>query len=230
MEPPSTDAAVEAPGLPAPEPLAPRRWRELDRPQRVRRVCAIAFASFAIVGALYRLLPDSVTRVMPGFVQEPMRTWYRSLGGAGRWDMFVTPPRDRPVVIEGRGRRGAWFVLLDPLAEDRGLFRRVVDARLRKFVQKFTQQGQRARLGRPFLAWVCREAAEEHPELRFARIVQRPHPFRDHGDAAKPKTLLTFRCGDPIEPRAKAPPRPARRGGRGPRARPEEGAPTDEGL
>jgi len=204
---------------PEPDPLAPLPWHALDRSAKLRRAAAATFTVFAILGAFYRLAPMRVARHMPSPVQATMRGWARTLAGAGRWDMFVAPPRDRPIVVEGRAKKGTWVVLVDPFDTERSFFRRVVDARLRKFIQKFSQAGHRGRFAKPYLAYVCRAwSREEFPGLRFTRIVRRPHPFRDRGTTARPKTLIVHRCGDPVAPPAKAP-------------RPRAGdRTTDEGL
>jgi hypothetical protein len=197
------EAPTPTPGIV--DPLAPRRWVALTRAERVKRALAITFTVFAICGAVFRLFTPQIARQVPEPVQSAMRYWHRTLAGAGRWDMFVTPPRDRPIAIEGRLRRGRWFDLVDPLSADRGLWRRVVDARLRKWVQKFSQRSFRKRYARPYLDWVCRTHEDEHPDLRSTRIVQRPHPYRD-GPEVRAKTLVSHRCGDPFAPAKASPP------------------------
>ena len=189
--------------------MEPRPWSALTWPERVRRAGAVAFVIVFFLGALHRLAPTTHTRWIPRPVDRVLREMGRTFRLAGRWNMFGSPPLDRPIIVEGRARGREWFVLASPFDKGWDLWRRVVDARLRKFHQKFADANARGRLAPPYLEFLCRAAAEDHPGMRQARLVQLPHPTRDRGSAARPTTLLRHRCGDEPRPQRVRPAPPS---------------------
>jgi len=187
--------------------MAPRSWSELAWHERVRRCGAVAVVVLMALCALHRLAPARSTRWIPGPANLVLKEMGRTFRLAGRWNMFGSPPLDRPIIVEGRAHGERWFVLASPFDKGWDLWRRVVDARLRKFHQKFADGNQRARLGPPYLEYLCRVGEASHPGMRQARLVQLPHPYRDRGRAARRITLLRHRCGDltPVRPSHRAP-------------------------
>jgi hypothetical protein len=148
------------------------------------------------------------------FTMAPPGRWRRALDEvvnlytsrlrmATRWDMFGAPPDVAMIVVEARVRGGPRFRIADPFERGWDVFRRIVDARLRKFHQKLKKRGHRDRWGDDYLAYVCRAGRREYPKLRDVLLVRvDPETRNDAGEVAgkaKRRTLLRRNCdGTPL--------------------------------
>jgi hypothetical protein len=196
---------------------APKLFRELDRKGKAVRVLAIAFATLHIGATLLGGAIPPIKRIftpLVGFYSDGLKM-------ANAWGMFGKPPTSTHVAIEAVMPDGRVFTMSTTDPHARPFIDRIRDARIRKFEGKLSEEGDRARIGAPFLDYYCRSATASLGEVRDVRVRNILHETRDDAGnvtrEASSAIVFVRRCGEPTavpRPQIAPPqPRPPQQGG-----------------
>jgi hypothetical protein len=172
----------------------PKLFHELDRKGKLVRVIAVAYALIHIGATLVGGAIPPIKRIFTpvlGFYSDGLRM-------SNAWGMFGKPPTSTHVSIEAVLPNGKAFVISTTDPHTRPFVERIADARVRKIEGKLAEDGDRARIGAPFLDYYCRVAERQLGPVREMRIRNILHEMRDdEGNitrAASSVIVLSRRC------------------------------------
>lgn len=184
-------------------------YRELPASLRWRRGLLTAFTLYHL-GAV--LVGGAVESIREGF--EPVYGFYeQGLRMTNTWGMFGKRPVSTHVRIEGETRDGQRVLLSSTRADDRTLYERVRDTRIRKLQGKLADEGERNRWGQAYLDYFCRDARARGLDLVAVRAENDIHETRDDAGRidrrASTRTVLYRSCLLPLSalPQGRAPDR-----------------------
>jgi hypothetical protein len=150
-----------------------------------------ALTAFTLYHMLAMIVGGSVDSVKNRFVWV-FGAYDEGFRMTNSWGMFGKPPVATHVHVEGETGDRRWTVLSTTRAQDRTLFERVRDVRIRKIQGKLADEGDRNRLGQPVLAYFCRLSEAEGLGIRTVRIVNEQHAeLDDTGRERKPASTAT---------------------------------------
>jgi hypothetical protein len=184
----------DAPESPRAAPGYPAAFRHLSRRGKVLRVVVIV-ALVIHLGAMF--LGGAITPVRKFF--SPVIGFYaEGLRMSNAWGMFGKPPGSTNVSIEAVRKDGTKLQLSTTDAARRTLWERVRDVRIRKIIGKLADEGDRARLGPPFMDYFCKEAKARFGDVREVRAINDIHETRDDSGAvtraASTQVIVTRPC------------------------------------
>ncbi len=197
-EPPDGDASrdgdASADGDTNAEQAPLRYWRDLTSREKWLRAGAMAFV---LVHATCVLMTGA-----PKWFREPVWAavaWYvDGLRMTNRWGMFSKPPRRETISVIADRREAESYTLTTNIQSTRGLWGRVVDARIRKILGNVNRDENKNIYGAPMLDYYCRIAREAHGDVWRLRVTVEVPETLDDDNAASEKAsseiLLSHRC------------------------------------
>lgn len=145
-----------------------------------------AIIAFTLYHALSMLVGGATKPIKQTFAWV-FGAYDQGLRMTNAWGMFGKPPNATHVVLEGEKQDGTTIVLATTNARDRTFIERMRDVRIRKIQGKLAEYGDRARWGREYLGWFCRDAKDHGIELKSVRAVNYVHELRDDAGGIKRK-------------------------------------------
>lgn len=201
-EPSETSVEAPPPESPRARPGYPAAFRHLSRSGKALRVVVI-LALVVHLGAMF--LGGAIAPVRKLF--SPVIGFYaEGLRMSNAWGMFGKPPTSTNVSIEAVLKDGTKHQLSTTDAAKRTVWERVRDVRIRKIIGKLADEGDRGRLGPPFMDYFCTEAKARFGDVREVRAINDIHETRDDGGnvtrEASSQVVVTRPCmpvsGQPI--------------------------------
>ncbi len=138
----------------------------ISRPRTASLVLGAGFIAFHLTTLL--------VNVAPAVVREPLWPFFApyadGLRLSGRFGVFARYSSKTSVTVYGVARDGGRRSLSESSPARRGVWRRIVDARIPKIQRKLERDDMRAWFGREYVLYFCRQSARAGLELEHAEI------------------------------------------------------------
>jgi hypothetical protein len=150
-------------------------WSHLSRWGQVKRVLAIAFATYHLAAVGVMGAAPKVRQLLGG----PFTFYGDKLKLTNTWGMFSKRPSSTHVRVEAVDEDGKVWTLSTTEAQGKDLHDRFRDARLRKIQSKLGNKKDRQRFGAELLDGWCRYKGHRVEGVREVRAVEMVHELRD---------------------------------------------------